>query len=29
MDYYGNHYFTHVKISNFATGRPDVSLLLN
>ena len=25
MDYHGNHYFTDVKISDFAAGRPDVS----
>ena len=28
MDYHGNHYFTDVKISDFATGRPDVSYIL-
>ena len=22
MDYHGNHYFTDIKISDFATGRP-------
>ena len=25
MDYHGNHYFTDVKISDFAAGMPDVS----
>ena len=29
MDYHGNHYFTDVKISDFAAGRPDVSYILN
>ena len=28
MDYHGSHYFTDVKISDFATGRPDVSYII-
>ena len=28
MDYHCNHYFTDVKISDFAAGRPDVFILL-
>ena len=28
MDYHGNHYFTDVKISDFAAGRPDVSYII-
>ena len=28
MDYHGNHYFTDVKISDFATGRPNVSYII-
>ena len=28
MDYHGNHYFTDVKISDFAAGRPDVSYIV-
>ena len=28
MDYSGNHYFTDVKISDFAAGRPDVSYII-
>ena len=28
MDYYGNHYFTNVKISDFAARRPDVSYII-
>ena len=28
MDYHGNHYFTDVKISDFAAGRPDVSYVI-
>ena len=27
-DYHGNNYFTHVKISEFAAGRPDVSYII-
>ena len=29
MDYHGNHYFTDVKINDFAAGRPYVLILLN
>ena len=28
MDYHGNYYFTGVKISDFAAGRPDVSYII-
>ena len=28
MDYHGNHYFTDVKISDFAAGLPDVSYII-
>ena len=28
MDYHGNHYFTDVKISDFAAGRADVSYII-
>ena len=28
MDYHGNHYFTDVKISDFAAGRSDVSYIM-
>ena len=28
MDYHGNHYFTDVKISYFAAGRPDGSYII-
>ena len=28
MDYDGNHYFTDVKISDFAEGKPDVSYII-
>ena len=28
MDYHGSHYFIDVKISDFATGRPDVSYII-
>ena len=28
MDFLGNHYFTDVKISDFAAGRPDVSYII-
>ena len=28
MDYHDNHYFTDVKISDFAAGRPDVSYII-
>ena len=27
MDYHGSHYFTDVKTSDFAAGRPDVSYI--
>ena len=28
MDYHGNHYFTDVKVSDFAAGRPGVSYII-
>ena len=28
MDYHGTHYFTDVKISDLAAGRPDVSYII-
>ena len=28
MDFHGNHYFTDVKISDIATGRSDVSYII-
>ena len=28
MDYHGNRYFTDVKVSDFAAGRPDVSFII-
>ena len=28
MDYHGNHYFTDVKISDFAAVRPDVYYII-
>ena len=28
MDYHSNHYFTDVKLSDFAAGRPDVSYII-
>ena len=28
MDYHGNHYFTDIKLSDFAAGRPDVAYII-
>ena len=28
MDYHGNHYFLNIKMSVFATGRPDASYVI-